>query len=127
MKWGLESYIRSTPSDSIYPVSSALDISQYVEQYKYRSHLLDTDFDIPEENCVQYALWKDEEKGGNLYRDVKIGSNIVAHRINYTEFSFGSSMVDVTEQITTETEEKKTIESIRKYDDEMRCKRRKSC
>eukprot|EP00579_Thalassiosira_antarctica_P019658 CAMPEP_0201963900 /NCGR_PEP_ID=MMETSP0904-20121228/9678_1 /ASSEMBLY_ACC=CAM_ASM_000553 /TAXON_ID=420261 /ORGANISM="Thalassiosira antarctica, Strain CCMP982" /LENGTH=364 /DNA_ID=CAMNT_0048510641 /DNA_START=6 /DNA_END=1096 /DNA_ORIENTATION=- len=80
LKWGLESYVLPKPSDSIYPASSALDIPQYVE---HGSHLLDTDYDVSEENFVQYAPRNGEERaeddfesffGGNLYRDRKVGS-----------------------------------------------------
>ena len=80
LKWGLKSYVLSKPSDSIYPASSALDIPQYVE---HGPDLLDTDYDVSEENYVQYAPRKGEERaeddfesffGGNLYRDRTVGS-----------------------------------------------------
>ena len=81
--WGFESYSLSKPSDSIYPASSALDISKYVEQ----EELVDS-ADILQENFVQYAPVNDGDRktninfhsffGGDLYRDRKIGRKSVA-------------------------------------------------
>mmetsp|Transcript_36446 Transcript_36446/g.63883 ORF Transcript_36446/g.63883 Transcript_36446/m.63883 type:complete len:223 (+) Transcript_36446:105-773(+) len=138
LKWGLKSYILSKPSDSIYPASSALDIPQYVE---HGTHLLDTDYDVSEENFVQYAPRNEKERaeddfesffGGNLYRDRKVGSNIVTYRITPSSSSslmsslMSSLVMDETEQITSKKGHGNIIETRKNDDDETRCKRRKS-
>lgn len=98
LKWGYDSYIQAKPSDSIYPASSALDITQYVE---HGALLLESDYDIP--GSVQYAPRRDGDReeedfrsffGGNLFRDKRVGSSSIAYRV--TPSSSSSLMRDST-------------------------------
>ena len=119
LKWGHDSYIQAKPSDSIYPASSALDISQYVEQ---GALILDSDYNI--EGSVQYAPRHDgdtEEEdfrsffGGNMYRDKKVGATTVAYRVTCSS----SSMMD-------SDESKSMDENENLFEPKRKCDRRQS-
>lgn len=90
LEWGPSSYNTAKPGNSIYPASSALDISRYVGKTGTPVSDDGGGGTSAENDFVQYAPRKDGELedldfssffGGNVYRDRKVGSKTVAYRV----------------------------------------------